>query len=430
MAIHQATDELSSPGEKNGLAEWALVVLLASMMGGLFPTIIILYSQNAVWAIWGLFWVFISILSLRIKVLESLRPISPFLIWMACFVAWGALVATYPIFDETYRLAFRFLSVAVSLSLVVSSRRRLRMFANGIQWALVGNLAVTLFLLKFPSYQGQGVFAKLSIEADSDRFAGLWGNANHAGLVSLLVLSLSRWATRWVALVGRISGLLIIYLTVSRTAFIISGCLLLAYLAYFAEGKERLRAALVGVCIVAVAGVYVGVVGERVARTSVTESPVVARVMDLSESRTRQKGQDSRLDLLLRWVPKVVSGPWYGYGLYSMGGQESKEIGFRPGFPRQGTHNIYMGILVDVGWVGLVTFLGIIGLQLRKIFRLRMPNEDRRSILALAFIICVFGFANHNLVTDYPGWIAFPLLFHLPSLLAIRSGDAPDSSGA
>lgn len=404
--------------EKTGLSEWALVGLLACMMGGLFPTVIVLYSQNAVWAIWGLFWVFITLTSLRVRVGESLRPIIPFIAWMACFVAWGSLVATYPIFDEMYRLVFRFTSVAVSLSLVVSSRRRLRMLADGAQAALLMNLGVTLFLLWFPSYQGQGVFAKLSIEADSDRFAGMWGNANHAGLICLIILALSRWSTPWVAVVGRISGLLIIYLTASRTAFLITGSLLLAYLAFFATGKERLKAlAVTGVLAVGLFA-YISLVGERDFMTRLAENPVIARVTDLSESRTKARHQESRLDLLLRWVPKVASGPWYGYGLYSMGGSESKEIGFRPGFPDQGTHNLYMGILVDVGWVGLVTFLGLVGRQIWRILQLRLEPVDKRAILALAFIVLVFGFANHNMLTDYPGWIAYPLLFHLPSLLS------------
>jgi O-antigen ligase len=299
------------------------------------------------------------------------------------------------------------------------------MFANGVQWALVGNLLITLFLMQFPQYQGRGLFEKLSIEAEADRFAGLWGNANHAGLVSLLILVLSHWATRWVAVVGRFSGLLIIYLTASRTAFLISGSLFLVHFLFFSTMRERMKVVAVGAVLGLMGFLYIGIAGGGKTLENLGKNPVLSRVLDISESNTRAQGQQSRLDLLKRWMPKVAAEPWYGYGLYSMGGSESKEIGFRPGFPDQGTHNLYVGILVDVGWVGLLTFLGTIGYQLWKVAHLRLTSGDRRMVFSLAFIVFVFAFANHNMVTDYPGWIAFPLLFHIPAILALPESRVP-----
>jgi len=415
--------------ERTGIAYLLLIFLLAIIMGGVFPTIFTLFSQGAVWATWVFFWItmIITIFSDRIPVPRLLIPTIPFAAWMLGYICWGFMAATYPIWDECYRLAFRFGSIAVAMAIVTSHPRKFNIFANAAQWVLVVNLAITIILMVSPQYQSLPIFSRMDLDFESDRFAGLWGNANHAGLVALLILVMSHWATRWVAWLGRISGCLIVYLTASRTAVIISTALILLYTVFGATWKTRIKIFLAAALVVICAGFYLGS-QKTGALESIQENTTVSRVMDLSESKTREKGGGSRVDVAKAWLALAAVEPWYGYGLYTMNGTELQVTGVREGFPGPGTHNLYIGILIDVGLTGLLTFLMVVGWQLVRIYKAPLEKSAHRMLFALCFITLVFALANHNMVSDFPGWIAFSLIFLLPSssVMRIPSSVVPD----
>jgi O-antigen ligase len=311
------------------------------------------------------------------------------------------------------------------MTVVTSRPGRLRVFANAVQWVLVINLAVTVLLMVRPEYQGLMAFSGLDIDAESDRFAGMWGNANQAGLVSLMVLVLSRWASRWHGRIGRLCGLTIIYLTASRTATWILVTLLVLYLGFAASRKVRLNALALALTLAAGAFFALRVTGNSL-ESLAAGNPNIARVLDVTEAKNEEAGMGSRRQVFVKWLGMVPSEPWYGFGLYTLNGGDSPEAPVRPELPSYGPHNLYLGIVLDVGWVGLASFLGVVLYQLMVIRRTWLVPASRHAMFALCLVVLVFSNFNHNMLTEYAGWIGFSLMFLLPSSPALegqRYGD-------
>jgi O-antigen ligase len=395
-----------------------LTVILCIMLGGVFPAFALTFGHAADYAVWILTWVLLATFWTEQPLPRLLLPAAPLLIWLAIYIAWGVMAADYAIFPEAYRLAFRFGTIAAAMAVVTGRPQRLRVFANAVQWVLVLNLAVTLLLMTRPEYQQMPIFAKLNVDVDADRFAGMWGNANQAGLVSLMVLVLSHWASPLQARIGQICGLSIIYLTASRTATWISVALALLYLFFGASRRFRLNA-LVSTLILCLGAFFALEVSGVKLETLVKNNPTISRVLDVSESKTVEAGGGSRMKVLQDWLKLVPAEPWWGYGLYTLYGGESSESVTRPGFPVYGPHNLYLGIFLDTGIVGLLTFLGVILVQLNRIRRIPLAPSDRQVVFAFCVILLVFSNFNHDMLTDYAGWIGYSLLFLLASSPAL-----------
>jgi len=397
----------------------ALVVILVIMLSGALPAVLFILSRNALWIVWGLLLLSVFVLGLQLGLQHLIKPALPFITWMLLYVAWGTLAAAYPIIPSGGRLLFRSLCVVTAVSIVTSHRNRLRLFANGAQVGLVLNLIVTTWLISHPEFQQHPIFSRMSGTFDSDRFAGLWADANMAGAVSLFIMALSHWATPLFAWAGRISGLIIIYLAASRTAFWIAMMLLVFRFLLSGSRLGKLRPLLVAVAMVLV---VLGVLGTSrlVSLPFIKENPTLSRVFDISESKTRERGDASRTDLGKEWLRYAKQGPWYGHGLYSCEGDASQETNLKRGFPTQGTHNLLMALFIDTGWVGLSLFLLVIGIQLFRNWRASLPPPSRRMVFAICFIILVFSMTSHQMVTDFMGWIAYSLIFLLASSPALQ----------
>jgi len=235
-----------------------------------------------------------------------------------------------------------------------------------------------------------------------------------------VILVLSRWASPWQARIGQVCGLAIIYLTESRTATWISVTLAVLYVLFAASRRVRLNL-LAAILVLAAVALFALRSSGTSLEAVVANNPTLSRVLDVSESRTEQAGGGSRLTVVKDWLRLVPSEPWYGYGLYTMYGGESSESVPRPGFPVVGPHNLYLGILLDVGFGGLLSFLAVIGFQLRRIRRLPLVPAARHVLFAFCLIILVFSNFNHDMLTDYAGWIAYSLLFLLPASEALAA---------
>jgi O-antigen ligase len=392
---------------------FGMVMILMIMLSGALPSFFYMFSRDAVWGIWVILLVAIAVLGFQAWLPRLILPAIPLVIWLTFYVLWGTLAATYTIFPSAVRLWFRFACIIASTAIVTSHPRRFALFANATQWVLLVNLLVVALLITYPEYQTHPFFLRVDASLESDRFAGLWGDANMAGLVSLLFIVLSYWAKRWIAWIGRLSGATIVYLTASRTAFWIGMAFAVIYLLFVAEKRSRSRA-LMAVMAVLLLGVGYVNLWQDSNTSFIKENPNLARVFDLSESKTREQGQESRVDLAKMWLSEAAKEPWFGYGLYSSEGDNSVETMVKRGFPTQGTHNLYLALFIDAGWVGLLYFLALITLQLLKIRRIRLPSGERNVLFALCFVILVFAMTSHQMVTDYTGWMGFSLIFLLP----------------
>jgi len=405
-----------------------LTLILCVMLGGLFPALVARYGHSVDLGVWLLLWILLATFWVELPLFQLLRPAAPLVAWLLFYIGWGVMAAAYPIFDEGYRLAFRFLSIVAATAVVTSRPGRLRVFADAVQWVLVANLAVAVLLTVRPEYRSLAIFETLDLDPGADRFAGIWGNANLAGLVALMVLVLSRWASRWQAWIGRISGLLIIYLTASRTATWILVALALHYLGFAATRRVR-RNVVALALVLAIAAFFAFKSSGSDLEAMLANNPTVARVLDVQEARTEEAGGGSRRDVFLDWLRMVPSEPWHGYGLYTLFGAEGSEAVPRPGFPAIGPHNLYLGIFLDVGGVGLAAFLAVLLYQLRAIRRLPLIPSARQAIFAFCLLLLVFSNFNHNMLTGYAGWMAFSLMFLLPASPAL-AGQRVRAGGA
>jgi O-antigen ligase len=398
-----------------------LVSLVCIMLSGAFPSLITIFGPSVDTMIWMLILALLGSFWMESPLLSLLRPVAPLVIWMLLYICWGIMAAGYPVFEQGYRFAFLFLAMTSAMAVVTSTPQRLRVFCNAAQWTLVINLAVTLLLMNRPEYQQDPFFMRLNVDVDSDRFAGLWGNANVAGLVSLVILVMSRWASRVNAWIGVVCGLLIIYFTASRTAIWILLGLAPIYLIFLATRKARLNALWI-ILVLVVCGFFTfGTSTSRIG-SALASNPTIARVLDVTESHTKEEGGESRLDVLKLWLDKLPTEPWYGYGLYTFNGGGVGDVKVaRPEFPIVGPHNLYLGIYLDVGFLGLLTFLWVIIFQLNAVRRTHLKPSARRTLFALCVILLVFSNFNHNMLSDYPGWIGFALMFLLPSSPALAS---------
>jgi hypothetical protein len=393
------------------------------MSGGVFPAVTFVFTKHSTWLIWGTLVVLIFVLSPGLALHRLIIPALPLVLWIVIYVLWGSLSAPYPIFENGRRLTFRFVTIIAAMTVVTSHPRRLSFYASSLQWVLVGNLIVTAWLIQNPQYQDLELFARMDTAIGSDRFAGLWGDANLAGLATLFILVLSYWARPWIGWVGRVSGALIVYLTASRTAFWIAVVLGLLYLAFAADGRSRVRAILVGALLVLGGAGYLNFSHQK--NLALTQgNNTLSRVFDLSESKVRDEGGGSRLDLAKDWLAIAARGPWYGYGLFSFEGDNSTATLTKRGFPDQGTHNTYLAIFIDTGWVGLGLFLIILITQLVRTWRTPLSPQVHQMLFALNFVFLVFSLANHQMVTDYLGWMGFSLIFLLPRSRAAMESEA------
>jgi hypothetical protein len=68
----------------------------------------------------------------------------------------------------------------------------------------------------------------------------------------------------------------------------------------------------------------------------------------------------------------------------------------------------------------LLLFLIVIILHLVKIGRTPLTPGVHRILFALCFIMLAFSLANHQMVTDFTGWMGFSLIFLLPTSPALR----------
>ena len=76
---------------------------------------------------------------------------------------------------------------------------------------------------------------------------------------------------------------------------------------------------------------------------------------------------------------------------------------------------MYLGIWIDVGLVGLITFLWLMAYQAWRICRLRLNPTDRWGVFSLLFLVLIDSFVKHTMFFNAEGWAAYSLLFILPT---------------
>ena len=399
-----------------------LALLMTFVVGGALPIFSYLYRPST-WGIWGLTLLLIILFSRELPLRHLMQPAVPYLLWLICFVSWGLIVAPVADLQNGVKTVITTIIVILAMAIITSHSQYLKYFANALQWAMFFNLM--LIPLASISSKANNIIATITLNAGAfesgvSRFSGFWGNPNMAGYVCLVAIILSTWSTPWVAWIGRLSAVSMIYLTASRKSMLL--LLLIIALNVIIVQRHNLKS-LFFMLVLAVSGLSLFVLSTGLlqkTQSRMASNRTLTRLLDVTESETAQAGGETRLKLLQHWLPIVSSAPWYGYGSGAMAGSadETGKIVRKRLFPT-GTHNTYLGILVEVGPVGLITFLLVLLYYAKNYLTYRGSIRVRWSLLSFLACNIIILIVSHSHLFSFEGKTAFALFFLLPTSPAL-----------
>ncbi len=228
------------------------------------------------------------------------------------------------------------------------------------------------------------------------------------------------------------AALLGIFLSASRTGFLMALLCAAIFLIYRYRTSGPL-ARIMGVllAITLLLGVRAGWLADGLAplNIDVGQQTALQRLTDLTETETERERQLTRAQLTRLGLTRLIQAPWYGNGLLAFQGGASAA---RVGLP-QGIHNIYLAVGGEIGWMGLLSYFGVLAFGIRRTLRARAPVEDKLVLLVFWLCYLLIGLTWHNQLTSVPGAIYAGLLFHIPYLLdkeGRRAGASDDPEAA
>lgn len=398
-----------------------LVILLIPMWSGALP-IIGNFSNIVLRSIWLLLCILLFYFSQTLKINRLLFPMWPYLTWLFCYLILGLVVSPNRTLPMALTIGFYTIVFATSISIITSKQEYLKLFANCAQFVLLLNIIFLLLVIRYPDLQSIAASEPATgevYEVAKERFAGLWGNPNMAGYVCIISILLSTWATRWIAWVGRLSGVAIIYLSASRKASLL---LVLILLLNMVIVQRRNAKAWIMLGLGSLALVLLLVFGNRLMGRSVSHlasDRKISRIIDFSE---KDADGGTRVDLLKTWLPIAGRAPWYGYGLGAMGGSQPNSLNPRKELDETGTHNTYLGIWVDVGPIGFLAFMIAFVHYIYRTIALKITPRVRWALLSLMISNVLILTVSHSHLFCAEGIIAFSLFFLLPTCPALEAG--------
>jgi O-antigen ligase len=395
-----------------------LAILLAVVLSGVLQYFSY-YFRISTYVVWAACLLLIALLAGEVPLGRLLAPSLPYLVWLGFYLAWALIVSpiTNTVFAvKTFALTTLFVA---SAALVCARGRSLRTFANGVQFALAANLLLMFLLPRVSSLAAIIDTVQQNTSAFQlgvSRYGGLWGNPNMAGYICLVTTILSVLATPWIGWVGRLSALPLLFYAASRKALIMYFFIVLLY-ALISYGRSLKTWIFVGT-VVAGLGLTAALndeIGLQV--RSASQNAMVARVLDVEERETTSRGGQTRVDLFHQWVNLLAAEPWYGYGLESMAGtivdeKDPNKIISRGLFPL-GTHNTYLGVLIEIGPIGFLAFLAVMANYARK--GLFNNGASRARWVTAALVMCnlISLFVSHNHLFGLEGQVVFAFMFVL-----------------
>lgn len=391
-----------------------LALLLTMQMSG----VLVVISQMGrffLWSIWLLMWSLILMNGFTLLRLPNKAKL--FIGWLILYCIWGLLVSPLPDWDQALRSLFYALTAAASLTVVSrdrSSWNRLSFFAS---WAIILNLAVALAFINISGVR-HWMFAHDIGNADYQwsihRFWGLFRDPNEAGMLTNVFLVLTLWSSGRLIWVVRAAAVWFIYLTASRTStycLLIVGGLCLFYSVGHTQRGRFIAIALV--CLV-LFGVFLEMDPMSWFHRYENNTRFWARILDPLEHQSTSRY--TRYDLAKLWIRYIEHAPWYGYGLNAMRGGASREGLFRSDIPYIGPHNMFMGMYIDAGIPGLISYLALLTVGAVATIRAKLEPLERTALLCMWAILLVFNMFLAALHLELHSLVLYFLVFMFPYL--------------
>jgi len=397
-----------------------LSVLLAIIIAGALP-LLSYFFRPLTWMVWvSIIWITYRF-SKELPLWRLIRPAALYLLWLFFYLVWALIVSPNTDIVFAVKVALTTLTLGCCMAIFTAKPHYLRIWANAVQFAIIGNLLVLVLMTRSAEFaalvQARSIGSNV-YEFGISRFGGLWGNANNAGFVCLVATILSVLATPWIAWLGRLSCLPLLYLGVSRKSVILYLLIILYYL--IAVRGRNVKFWIVTVTIMfSTAVAFELSEGLRTQTQSARGNATVSRLMDLRETEISQSGRQTRLDLLHQWMTAVQAEPWYGYGLKAMGGtvydeKDPEKVAVKGLFP-MGTHNTYLGVLIEIGPLGFVAFILMLIHYMRNCLFTGGDPITRWVLVSFMVVNLATLLVSHDHLFNVEGVAAFTLFLLLPT---------------
>ena len=414
-----------------------LSVVMGIALSGALP-FLSYFFRGFTWLVWAVALVLVATSAREMQLRRLLAPMAPYLLWLVCYLAWGLIVAENVPLEATYaaKVLATTLLIGSCVALLTARAEHLRSLANAAQFAVAVNLLL-VFLVPHSSSLERVILAVTMrsglYSVGIGRYAGLWGNPNMAAFICLVAFALSVFASRWVAWLGRLSCVPLLYLAASRRGLVFFVAMLVLYALMVRRNSGRFWFA--GLALGATAAIALTLsLGLRQEVRTASQDAALTRLMDLEERDTRARGGTTRSELLEDYLPIVADAPWYGYGLQAMAGTQYEEGDpnkvLRKGILELGTHNTYLGVWLDIGPAGFLAFLLVMGYYARRCLRFRGEPGARWGVFSLGLVMVSYLMFSHDLLFVFVGQVAYALLFLLPArgqLVSEAAGWRPEA---
>jgi O-Antigen ligase len=403
---------------------WVLLVMVGFAFAGISGLVALKYGHTLWWGLFACATLGLALVAQgRIRVL---RPVLWLALWLSLYFVGGYVLSDRS--DDPEGTAQVGVSVLLPLLLMVPlmlrDRRQWERLALALQLTAIGACAVSVAQTISPAVLDYTTLSTPAYAAaDSSLFSrtrvpALWMNPNQAALCFFFSYALSLWCpVRWLAWAGRVAAIVGMFLTVSRGGWLMMAGFTLAYLlaqpVLWVRFGAAKRSSLPKRCgsIVAIATAICSIAVLMPQQRDELLASVSERAFagDRLTEEDLQRNVDDRYFLATYWLEKAMHGPWYGQGLRS--------FQVADGFADEGPHNQFVMVYGEVGIVGLLTYLWVLGLGLRRTWALPMDRRDRSILLLIWGGFLFWHFKGHGLFNQWECMVIWGVLFTAPYAL-------------
>jgi hypothetical protein len=351
----------------------------------------------------------------------NLRSVLPYALWLVLYALWGTFfhLEQQVILPEIIRMLFRQMLILAAVAVAMRNLRDAAWVAGMIQITVWVNAALCLWEVIDPDVLTRLVyFANPDDPEYSDqRPAGLWYNPNEAAFAFLFAYLLSYFARgRLLPLATRVLAVIGIFCTASRSGtYLWITCASVVFIGDMVlRGFRRKHGMIVAAVGVAAALFAVAVVDQAFSvERSVSQSYQLSRLLDATEEENKESGQGTRLELTRTAIAAAFEAPWHGHGAFTFQGWTHPRL---PSVLYTGAHDIYVALLGETGYLGVLSYLLLMAFGVRSSVRANLPGFQRVVLVLLWLIYLFIGFVWHNQFTTFMGLVYAGLLWRLPGL--------------
>ena len=250
-----------------------------------------------------------------------------------------------------------------------------------------------------------------------NRMPALWMNPNEAAFSFFFAFAISFWCrVRWLAWGGRLASIVGSVLTFSRGGLFMMAAFALGYFCatpFMSLRQGRINFAVVVRRLGSAAGILTAILC-LAAIMPQQRDELLASMSEgaLTDGRFTaddvQLGAADRYFLATYWLNEATSAPWYGRGLRYFDND---------GFVGEGPHNQFILIYGEVGSLGLVTYVLVLGAGLRRSWTTPMSPRDRVILIQTWGGFLFEHFHQHNMFSTRECIVMVSVLFMAPYAL-------------